>query len=133
MSMTFGTGPNPFEVASRFIGKKYQEGARSRRDAEQHNLTQQTLAMHSAHFAATMAQTEQQASIAAKAEKSKTKRAAGFAQTIHGFAQPGTQVSMQHDNISASYTKAHPTPFASTTPTKGRVPVKKVRGGKKPL
>lgn len=123
-------GPNPFEVVSRFIGNKYREGARSARDAEQMHLTQSTLAMHAAQHEATKQHTAQQAKLTEKAEVARHSRVMHFTNTIQGFAQPGAQVSIKHGDISASYTPKMPTPTAA--PKSGRVPVKKVRGGKKP-
>jgi hypothetical protein len=52
-----------------------------------------------------------------------------FAESVHGFAQPGTQVSVKYGDASASYTSKMSTPTAVSKP--GRIPVKKVRGGKK--
>lgn len=131
MSMDiFGKGPNPFSMLNRFIGNRYSQGMRERRDVEQTNLTHQTLAMHAAQFEATRQHTEQQAKLAQRAERSKSKRGIEFATTIHGFAQPGTPVSVKHGEISASYTAKNP--VTPTAPKPGRVPVKKVRGGKKP-
>jgi hypothetical protein len=126
----YSGGPNPFLAASRFIGNKYKEGVRSQRDAEQTQLHQQTIQMIAANFEATKRHTAQQARLSEKAQQSKAKRASEFGTQIHNLAQPGTQVSYAHGDIRASYTSKMPTAPASK-PT-GRVPVKKVRGGKKP-
>jgi hypothetical protein len=128
--MQYSSGPNPFEVANRFIGNLYSKGTRSRRDQEQHSLTQQTLALHAAQYGATMEQANQQHKLTQRAERGKTKRATSFATTIHGFAQPGAQVSIKHGDISASYTAKNP--VTPTVQKLGRVPVKKNRGGKRP-
>lgn len=128
MSMQqYSGGPNPFSIVSRFIGNKYKEGARAQRDAEQTNLTQQTLAMHVANYEATKRHTAQQARLTQKAEAAKHERVMHFTNTIQGFAQPGAQVSIKHGDVSASYTPKMP-----TTLKPGRIPVKKNRGGKRP-
>jgi hypothetical protein len=119
--------PNPFAIASRFLANKYKEGARNLRDSDQHTLTQTTLAMHAAQHESTKRQAAQQARLTERAEQGKHERAVHFVNTIQGFAQPGAQVSITHGGISASYTPAMP-----AAPKAGRVPVKKVRGGKRP-
>jgi len=130
MSMqSLSGGPNPFTIVGRFIDKKYREGARAARDSEQMHLTQSTLAMHSAQYEATKAQTAQQANLAERSEKRRSGRATEFLGVVHNYAQPGAPVSMKHGDISASYTSKMSTPAAAPKP--GRVPVKKVRGGKK--
>lgn len=127
MSMQqYSGGPNPFAIAGRFIAQKYKEGARSQRDADQHTLTQSTLAMHAAQHEATTRQASQQARLTERAEQKKHERKMHFTNTIQGFAQPGTQVSLTYGKMSATYTPKMPTPQ-----TPGRVPVKKNRGGKK--
>jgi hypothetical protein len=126
----YSGGPNPFAAVSRFIGDKYKEGARSMRDAQQEDLHHQTLQMISAHFEATKRHTAQQARLSEKAQTSAHSRAQEFGSFIHSNAQPGTQVSYAHGNIRANYTAKMPT--APAAQKAGRVPVKKVRGGKKP-
>ena len=128
MSMqNYSGGPNPFSMLSGFIGQKYKEGARVQRDVEQHQLTQQALAMHVANYEATKRHTSQQARLSEKSEVAKHGRLMHFANTIQGFAQPGSQVSLKHGDTSVSYTPKMP-----TTAKPGRVPVKKNRGGKRP-
>jgi hypothetical protein len=121
--------PNPFAIAGRFLASKYKEGARSQRDSDQMNLTQTTLAMHAAQHEATTRSTAQQARLAERSAKAGHGRTMHFAESVHGFAQPGTQVSVKYGDASASYTSKMPTPTVVSKP--GRVPVKKVRGGKK--
>lgn len=131
MSMQqYSGGPNPFSAVSRFIGEKYKEGARDMRDAAQEQLHNQTSEMLSAHFEVLKKSAAQQARISEKAAQSSHSRAKEFGAYIHGVAQPGTQVSYSHGNIRASYTAKMPT--APAAQKAGRVPVKKVRGGKKP-
>ena len=129
MSMQTPNDPNPFAIAGRFLASKYKEGARSQRDSDQMNLTQTTLAMHAAQHEATTRSTAQQARLAERSAKAGHGRTMQFAESVHGFAQPGTQVSVKYGDASASYTSKMPTPTAVSKP--GRVPVKKVRGGKK--
>jgi peptidoglycan/xylan/chitin deacetylase (PgdA/CDA1 family) len=121
--------PNPFAIAGRFLASKYKEGARSQRDSDQMNLTQTTLAMHAAQHEATTRSTAQQARLTERSAKAGHGRTMHFAESVHGFAQPGTQVSIKYGDASASYTSKMPTPTAVSKP--GRVPGKKVRGGKK--
>ena len=130
MSMqNYSGGPNPFGIASRFVGKLYEKGARSQRDSDQMTLTQTTLAMHAAQHEATTRSTAQQARLTERSAKARHGRTMHFAESVQGFAQPGTQVSIKYGDASASYTSKVPTPTAVSKP--GRVPVKKVRGGKK--
>jgi hypothetical protein len=129
MSMQTPNDPNPFAIAGRFLASKYKEGARSQRDSDQMNLTQTTLAMHAAQHEATTRSTAQQARLAERSAKAGHGRTMHFAESVHGFAQPGTQVSVKYGDASASYTSKMPTPTVVSKP--GRVPVKKVRGGKK--
>ena len=78
-----------------------------------------------------MKQASQQARLTEKSEVKRQARAQEFFGGVHNSAQPGTAVRFKHGEIEASYTKAMPpTP---TAPKPGRVPVKKNRGGKKPL
>lgn len=122
---------NPFLSLSRVIGEQYKRGARGMRDAQTAHTIQTTLAMHAAQHEAVTRQNEQQAKITERSEKGKSKRATEFTHTVHGMAEPGTAVKISHGNISASFTKANaPKPPASPKP--GRVPVKKIRGGKRP-
>ena len=129
MSMQTPNDPNPFAIAGRFLASKYKEGARSQRDSDQMNLTQTTLAMHAAQHEATTRSTAQQARLSERSAKAGHGRTMHFAESVQGFAQPGTQVSVKYGDASASYTSKMPTPTAVSKP--GRVPVKKVRGGKK--
>jgi hypothetical protein len=122
-------GPNPFLAVSRFIGDQYKQNARQMRDVHQQNNIVQALAMHTAQFESMKQQTSHEARLSERAEKGKSKRATEFVGTIHGNAQPGTLVSVKHGGISANYTVKMPS--APATPKAGRVPVKKVRGGKK--
>lgn len=131
MSMQqYSGGPNPFSAVSRFIENKYREGARATRDDQQAQLHHQTVQMISANFEATKRHTAQQARLSEKAQQSAHSRAKEFATFVHSNAQPGTQVSYAHGNIRANYTAKMPT--APAAQKAGRVPVKKVRGGKKP-
>ena len=119
-------GVNPFAVAQRWMADRYNEGLRQQRDVHQAHLIHDTLAIHAATHEATIKQAAQQARLSEKAEKGKSQRATEFIQTVHGMAEPGTAVKVQHGDISAGFTKAAPKP-----PAPGRVPVKKNRGGKK--
>jgi len=123
-------GPNPFLTVSRFIGNQYKDNARQLRDVHQQNNIVQALAMHTAQFESMKQQASHEARLSEKAEKGKTKRATEFVSTVHGFAQPGTPVAVTHGGISANYTVKMPE--APKAPKPGRVPVKKVRGGKRP-
>lgn len=122
-------GVNPFAVAQRWMANRYEQGLRQQRDVHQAHLIHDTLAIHAATHEATLKQASQQARLTEKAEKGKSQRATEFLQTIHGMAEPGTQVKISHGDISAGFTKAAPKP--PTPPSPGRVPVKKSRGGKK--
>lgn len=120
---------NPFYSLSRVISQKYRDGARANRDMAAFHNMQAALAMHHAQNETTMKQTAQQARINEKSEQNRSARATEFFGTIHSAAQPGQPVSFKHGDISASYTPAMPTQTAAPKP--GRVPVKKIRGGKK--
>lgn len=119
-------GVNPFAVAQQWMADKYEKGLRQQRDMHQASLLHDTLAMHAVTHEATLAQAAQQGKIVEKAEKKRSQRATEFLQTVHGMAEPGTPIKVQHGDISAGFTKATPKP-----PTPGRIPVKKNRGGKK--
>jgi len=123
-------GPNPFLAVSRFIGDQYKQNARQMRDVHQQNNIVQALAMHTAQYESMKQQTSHEARLSERAEKGKSKRATEFVGTIHGNAQPGTSVSVKHGGISANYTVKMPS-APTAAPKPGRVPVKKVRGGKK--
>jgi hypothetical protein len=120
---------NPFYSLSRLISQKYRDGARANRDTAAFHNMQAALAMHHAQSQETMKQSAQQARLTERSAKAGHGRTMHFAESIHGFAQPGTQVSVNYGDASASYTSKMPTPTAVSQP--GRVPVKKVRGGKK--
>lgn len=128
MSMqNYSGGPNPFSMLSGFIGQKYKDGARVQRDVEQHQLTQQALAMHVANYEATKRHTAQQARLTERSRETESKRKTEFFNNMHNMAEPGKPVSFKHGDVQASYTPKMP-----TTPKPGRVPVKKNRGGKRP-
>jgi hypothetical protein len=118
-------GPNPLAWL-RNITKGAVKSPREQRDEIQGMHIDHAMAMGAVNYEATKRHTAQQARLTEKAEQGKHERAIHFANTIHGFSQPGAQVSIAHGNISAKYTSKMP------TPTTGRVPVKKNRGGKSP-
>jgi hypothetical protein len=122
-------GPNPFTIASNFIGRQYAKGARQQRDEQHFNSVHQAMMLHGAQMEATMKHTSQQARLTERSLKAQDQRANAWAGSIHSMAEPGTQVSFKHGSTSANYTAKKAT--APVTPKAGRVPVKKVRGGKK--
>lgn len=124
-------GPNPFLAVSRFIGNQYKDNARQLRDVHQQNNIVQALAMHTAQFESMKQQASHEARLTERGLKGQHQRAGEFLGSIHGMAQPGTQVSMKHGGISANYTVKMPSAPAAA-PKPGRVPVKKNRGGKRP-
>jgi hypothetical protein len=120
---------NPFYSLSRVISQKYRDGARANRDTAAFHNMQAAMAMHHVQNQATIKQTAQQARITEKSEQNRSNRATEFFGTVHSHAEPGKPVSIKHGEISANYTPA--TPKSPAAPQPGRVPVKKVRGGKK--
>ena len=128
--MPTSSGPNPFTMASNFIARQYSKGARQQRDEQHFNSVHQAMMLHGAQMEATMKHTSQQARLTERSLKTQDQRANAWAGSIHSMAEPGTQVSFKHGSTSANYTAKKAT--APATPKAGRVPVKKVRGGKRP-
>lgn len=117
---------NPFEVAQSWMNKKYKQGARQQRDIHQAQILHDALTVHAVTHESALKQAAQTARLAEKASAGAHSRATEFLSTVHGLAEPGTGVKISHGDISATFTKAMPTP-----PVQKPVPVKKSRGGKK--
>ena len=118
---------NPLLATGMAIGNAYKKGLREQRDTDQAQLHHATIQMIAANYEATKRHTNQQARLTEKSEQRKQSRVTEFFGQMHEKAEPGKPVAFKHGDVSASYTPKMP-----TAPKPGRVPVKKVRGGKKP-
>lgn len=120
-------GPNPFLAVSKFIGDQYGNGIRQARDIHQETNIHHALAIHAANFQATTKAASHTAKLEEKSKVSEDTRKTNFFNTVHSKAEPGKPVSFKHGDVQVSYT-----PAAAKPTTQGRVPVKKIRGGKRP-